>query len=178
MRFTFGALAVMLMLAVPASTQDRAKRPLTIEDYYRVKSVGTPRISPDGQRVTYTISTPIEETNRSATESWLARADGSAQPLRVQYQGQDVTNPRWRDDGRLLFTHQEVTWAVDPARPDGPAVRDEGRNGALSPDGRWIARLQEAPRPAPALRPMTEFQQRHEERFKGNIIDWYPFLQD
>ena len=178
LRIAVSALTLILTLGVPASTQDRAKRPLKIEDYYRVKSVGSPRISPDGQWIAYTISTPIEETNKSTTESWLARADGSAQPVRVQHQGQDVTNPRWRGDGRLLFTHGDVTWALDPAAPGVAAVRDQSPNGTPSPNNRWIARIQEVPRPPAAPKSVTDFQRRHEERFKGNVIDWYPFLQD
>jgi dipeptidyl aminopeptidase/acylaminoacyl peptidase len=171
-------LAMMLMLSLPAAAQQGAKRPLRIEDYYRVKSVGAPRISPDGQWVVYTISAPVEETNKSTTESWLVRADASAQPVRVQHQGQDVTNPRWRADGRLLFTYQDVTWMVDPGPTAGAAVRDELQNGTPSPNGRWIARVQEVARAAPQQPAATEFQRRHEQRFKGNIINWYPFLQD
>ncbi|MBI4520959.1 MAG: S9 family peptidase [Gemmatimonadetes bacterium] len=180
MRRVLLSLGLVLLWCIPASAQVAARRALRIEDYYRVKSVGSPRISPDGQWVTYTVSTPIEQTNGNAVETWLVRTSGAEQPARVRHEGQDVSNPRWRDDGRLLYTHQDVTWTLDPAQPGRPAVREDApeRNGTLSPDGRWLARAQEMPvpqRPAPA---MTEFQRRHEERFQGDQIDWYPFLQD
>ena len=49
-----GALCALALLAflpeVAAATQaPRQGRPLTIEDYYRVKTVGSPEISPDGR---------------------------------------------------------------------------------------------------------------------------------
>jgi dipeptidyl aminopeptidase/acylaminoacyl peptidase len=180
MRRVLLALAPVLLSYIPLSAQEPAKRPLTLDAYYHVKSVGSPRISPDGQWVTYTVSTPIEATNGNTTQSWLVKADGSAQPVVVRHQGADVSNPRWRDDGRLLFTHGETTWAVDPAQPAGPAVRDASAtaDGSLSPDGRWLARAREMPSPARPAPSLTEFERRHEERFKGDEVDWYPFMQD
>jgi len=64
------------------------KRALALEDYYRVRSVGSPDISPNGQWVAYTVSLPIEETNGTETQVWIVRADGSAQPVLVRHEGQ------------------------------------------------------------------------------------------
>ncbi len=163
-----------------ASIAVSQKRPLMLEDYYRVKSVGSPRISPNGQWVTYTVSTPIEETNSDATGSWVVRTTGSAQPVRIQHDGKDVTNPRWADDGRLRFTHENASWLVDPALPAGPAVREQGGEptGTLSPDRRWRARTREMPAPVRTPPTLSPFERRHEERFKGDAFDWYPFRQD
>jgi hypothetical protein len=62
------------------SAQGRALRP---DDYYRMRSVGSARISPDGEWVTYTVSLPIEETNGDETESWVGRTNGSRAPVRI-----------------------------------------------------------------------------------------------
>lgn len=163
-----------------AASESHQKRALTLEDYYRMKSVGSPRISPTGQWITYTVSLPIEETDSSRTESWVVPADGSAPPVRVRHEAQDVSDSRWADDGRLRYTHGEVNWLIDPADLNGPAARDDAEEpeGVRSPDGRWLARTREmpaTPRPPP---PMTEFERRHEERFKGDAFDWYPFRRD
>lgn len=164
----------------PALAQEEVKRPLRLEDFYLVKSVGSLQISPDGRWVTYTTSLPIEETNENATEAWLVRTDGSAPPVHVQHDGREVSDPRWADDGRLRYTFEDVNWVIDPTRPSGPAVRDEtpDRDGTLSPDGEWLARTQEMPAPAQPEPAMTDFERRHEERFKGKAFDWYPFLRD
>jgi dipeptidyl aminopeptidase/acylaminoacyl peptidase len=156
------------------------KRTLAIEDYYRVKSVGSPQISPDGNWVAYTVSMRIEETNGTLTESWIVAADGSAPPAHVQHRGEDVSAPRWGDDNRLRYTYEDETWVLDPARLDGPPVRDDSSEprGTLSPDGRWLARTVELEAPAPAPATLTDFERRHEERFEGSAFDWYPFRRD
>jgi dipeptidyl aminopeptidase/acylaminoacyl peptidase len=186
MRRVLLSLGILILWSAPVAAQvrtaaDTRGRALTLEDYYRVKSVGAPRISPDGQWVAYTISTPVEETNDSRTETYVVRADGSGQPVRIQHNGADVSSPRWSDDGRLRVTQQNVTWVVDPARPTIGATREEGSGenaGIRSPDGRWIARTRPLPAAARPQPTMTEFEQRHESRFKGDAFDWYPFRQD
>ena len=55
-----------------AAQQGRA---LTIEDYYRIKTVGDPQISPNGRWVAYTVSTRVEEDNTNAIETYVVAAD-------------------------------------------------------------------------------------------------------
>jgi len=168
--------------AAPAEAEVAVQgRPLRIEDYYAFDRVGSVGIAPDGAWVTFTVSTPVEETNGNRTRSWVVRADGSAPPVRVRHEGEDVSSPGWLDNGRLSYRHGGQTWAV-PLDADGPVLSPERYqappSGALSPDGRWRARTRSMPmepRPAPA---MNAFEQRHEERFQGEAFDWYPFLRD
>lgn len=155
-------------------------RALQLEDYYRVQSVGSPQISPDGRWVSYTVSLPVEETNRNAVQSWVVSADGRGAPTRLVHAGEDVTSPRWGDDGALRYTFRDTTWVHDPARPSQAPVRDATPTvmGTVSPDGRWTVRTQRVPAtPRPEV-PMTAFQRRHQERFQGADFDWYPFRQD
>jgi dipeptidyl aminopeptidase/acylaminoacyl peptidase len=180
-----GVLVPTTALSVPASAQQAGapagpKRALALEDYYHVRSVGSPEISPDGRWVTYTVSTRVEADNSTATEAWLVAANGSAEPLRVQHADQDVSDPRWGDDSRLRYTFEEATWIRDPARPADPPVPDESPEprGIPSPDGRWLARTQPLAAPMRPTPTMTEFEQRHEQRFQGDAFDWYPFRQD
>ncbi len=174
-------IAAVVWTASAQPTAAGATRPLRAEDYYRMKSVGAPRLSPDGRWVAFTVTQPVEATNSTVTESWLVMTTGAPQPQRVRVQGDDVSNPRWGEDNRLRVSLKDTTWIVDPARMDA-AVREEaaagGETGLLSPDGRWRARVQSVPRattPGPAL---SAFEARHEERFKGDAFDWYPFRQD
>ena len=71
--------AVSFILAVVAASgataQSPSGRPLAIEDYYRVKTVGNPDISPDGKWVAFTVSTRVEATNDNASEVWLVPSD-------------------------------------------------------------------------------------------------------
>ncbi len=181
MRRTLLCLGLSLVGTVSVAVQVFAQgRPLALEDYYRVKSVGDLQISPDAEWVAYTVSVRIEETNETETESWIVRADGSGEPVRVQHTGADVADPEWAEDGRLRFTHQEARWLVDPARSTQLAVRDRSftPEGDVSPDGRWVARTQDMELPKPPEPEMTEFERRHQARFVGEDFDWYPFRRD
>ena len=184
---TAASFTAPVLSQAPAAPASAGRRAVVAEDYYRMKSVGAPRISPDGRFVLYTVSQPVEETNRSLSETWIVNVDGTAVPTRVQHQGQEIANARWSDDGRLRYSAQNATWVLDPSRQGEAASRDTtpaapapAGAGLASPDGKWTARVQplaSAPAAAPA-RPLSDFEKRHEQRFKGEAFDWYPFRQD
>ena len=60
-------LSLSLVLLGSAPLAGQSGRPLALEDYYRANTVGSPRISPTGDWVTYTVSTRIEDTNETET---------------------------------------------------------------------------------------------------------------
>jgi dipeptidyl aminopeptidase/acylaminoacyl peptidase len=156
-------------------------RPLSAEDFYRVRSVGAPRISPDGRWVAFTTALPVETTNGNLTDTWVVPFDRAAPPARVQLEGQSVTGPRWDESSQLMVTMKGETWRVDPARLEAPAVRvpvAPPDGGLKSPDGQWVARVQSMPATPVAEPALSDFERRHETRFKGDAFDWYPFRQD
>src|SRR5262245_34224112 len=121
-----------LLTAVPLAAQ-QSGRALTIEDFYRLKTVGAPEISPDGRWVAFTVSTRIEETNGDKSEVWLVAADGSTPARRVSADGSDASSPQWTPDSRLRFAAEGHGWSVDPTSPDriteGEAIMGGGRGG-------------------------------------------------
>jgi dipeptidyl aminopeptidase/acylaminoacyl peptidase len=182
-------------LAVPAAQKPSSGRPLTIEDYYRVQTIGNASFSPNSKWVTFTVSTRLEEpdANSSVSDAWLVPSDGSAEPRRVQHQGKDITNPSWTDDGWLQYLADGQRWKVDPdaaavpvqvAGATPPAGRGGrgGRGGAASstpsPDGKWEAAAVNKPREDAKPVYATDFEKRHQERFKGVIFDWKDFQRD
>ena len=198
------ALAPTLIAFVPSigGGQRPSGRPLAIEDYYRVKTVGPPDISPDGKWVAYTVSTRVETTNGNTSEVWLAAFDGASQPRQAGTPGEDATGPSWLDDGRLRFSSAGRTIVVDPSAPDHPTEstattslaggragggggrggRGGGRGGSgipmPSPDGKWVAVVRDMPPPKRERVYESDFAKRHEERFKGVEFDWMDFQRD
>ena len=72
------ALVSALSVSVSDAQAPRA-RALTVEDYYRIKTVGAPSISVDARWVAFTVSTRVEETNANTSEVWLVPVDASEQ---------------------------------------------------------------------------------------------------
>ena len=159
----------------PASAQ----HPLAIEDYYRVKTLGAPVMSPDGNSVAFTVSTRIEATNGTTSEVWLVPSDGSAPAHRVSPEGADATGVFWTRDNQLRYrvAGENVTPAGTPG--GGRGGRGGRAGGAVdSPDGKLVATVRDTP---PAKRDRvfeSDFAKRHEERFKGVVIDWLNFVRD
>ena len=176
-------------------------RALTIEDYYRIKSVGDPQISPDGKWVAFTLSTRIEEDNTNAIETFVVPADGSAAPRRITHEGRSVATPRWTDDNLLQYSlnaksrtapcfvggpRRNRAFAPDAAlfkvavdAPNAtPVSATAAPAGALSADGKWRAQARELPRAPAAEVTGTDFEKRHAARFKGRTFDWMRFQSD
>src|SRR5512142_1666760 len=116
--FAFLVSMVLLAIAAPEGRQlPAAGRPLAIEDYYRVQSVGNPSISPDGAWVSFTVATRVEEDNTTRTETWIVAADASVRPWRVLHYGHDVTGARWSDDSAREYAADRQRWRIDPRSP-------------------------------------------------------------
>ena len=47
-----------------------------------------------------------------------------------------------------------------------------------SPDGKWTRETQEKPQPKAEPKYASDFEKRHQERFKGVTFDWKDFQRD
>ena len=168
----------------PAEYAAPSGRALTIEDYYRIASVRAPRISPDGRRVAYSISTPVEEDNSDHTTGWVVATDGASPPVPVTHAGEEVTGLSFTDEGMLRYRAADALWTFDPDDPGATPVRvasgddEPGPAPIPSPDGSWIARLEEVAFPKEEAVFASDFERRHQERFEGVVFDWMYFQRD
>jgi dipeptidyl aminopeptidase/acylaminoacyl peptidase len=125
----------------PAAEQGRAFTPA---DWYRLTTVGSPALSPDGRQVAFTVTTVKEAENRRHTEVWLVSADGG-EPRRLTSPTVTSTNPRWSPDGRTLYftsTRQGArgtTWAIRMDQPGEAFQPERVPMGSMPADHRfWI----------------------------------------
>lgn len=142
MRSIVRVLVFFALLAAPAAAQE-AKRGFEPADWYRLKTVGSPAISPDGRFVAFTVTTVKESENERHTEVWMVATDGSSEPVRLTTPAFSATNPRWSPDGTHLYFNSQrpggkgSTWALrldqpyqgeafqpDPAPPNGSEPED------------------------------------------------------
>lgn len=194
-------LALVLMTSLAFAQPAPKGRALTVEDYYRIRTVGDPHISPNGKWVAFTVATKIEDDNTTALETYVVPSDGSAQPRKIQHEGKDVAQPSWTDDNMLQYALKARVPSGIFLGPGGPA-KENGQNGAdalwkvrvdapnavpvqakaqapgvVSVDGKWIAQAKDKPREK-AVMNATDFEKRHMDRFKGRQFDWMRFQQD
>lgn len=119
-------------------------RALRIDDVYRFEIPCDPSLSPDGERVAYTLTTQDAERDCAVTSIWEVR--GTDGPARRLTRGPSDAAPRWSPDGtRLAFLRAgqlhllpadggEAAPLTTPARcPAGAGVP------VWSPDGSRIA---------------------------------------
>ena len=106
-RILFAAILLSLCvvpLAVaqaPEKAAPPAPRNLTIDDYFQIKRIGDPQISPDGKWVAYVVTSIILKTDKSERQIWVVpTAGGEAIPMTTK--GVNSSRPRWSPDGKFL----------------------------------------------------------------------------
>ncbi|RMG77787.1 MAG: S9 family peptidase, partial [Chloroflexi bacterium] len=88
------------------------KRPIQVDDLYKIVKIEDPQVSPDGQWVAFVKVTLDKLENNYKRYIWLAAVDGS-QVYQLTRGGKDTT-PRWSPDGNTL--------AFVSARGDKPQI--------------------------------------------------------
>jgi len=133
---------LLVSAAMPLAGQER--RTLEISDLFRLKSVGSPALSPDGRWVAYTVATTDEKAGRRVTRIWMTALDGSA-TLPMTAPGGSASDPAFSPDGRYLTFLAErgdsastQVWALDRRGGEAQALTEvkQGVSAyAWSPDG-------------------------------------------
>ncbi len=152
-------LVVLLSLAAPVAAQQSSTgggRAFTPEDWYKVTTVSSPAISPDGGRVAFTVTTIDEAANARHSEIWMVSSSGG-EPIRLTSPGTESSSPRWSDDGAYLFFTsrrdggQGSTWVLkmDGTRMGEAFQMEEGQRGSEPADGSFVVWTEEAPGTSP-----------------------------
>ena len=90
--------------------------------------VSDPQISPDGEYILYNVSYTSVEENRSCSNLYICRTDGSSRQ-QLTASGESIGNARWCGGGRkLLYLRNGQLWSAD--------IRHTSRNG-------WVLRREE-----------------------------------
>ncbi len=139
-----------------SAARPKGPRAMTIGDWYRVVSVSSPAVSPDGKRVAMTVTRTIESENRRHSEVWVVNTAGG-EPQRWTSPNTESSNPRWSPDGTyLFFTSTRTggkgnTWAIRLDQPSGEAVQvPEYPTGSMPLDGSFAV-FAVAASPAPQV---------------------------
>jgi dipeptidyl aminopeptidase/acylaminoacyl peptidase len=102
-RLGLSVLSLAIATIVPMMAQAAVKpHPMTLNDVFRVKDVGSPKVSPDGDWVLYTVTTTDLKKDEHATTLWKVSWDGKRDvQLTYGYNG-GVSAPSWSPDGKYI----------------------------------------------------------------------------
>src|ERR671938_318044 len=130
-RVTMAASVLPFCAAVAQTAQPaRSARAFTPTDWYKLTTLSSPAISPDGSRIAFTVQTINERENKYHREVWVVPASGG-DPVRYTSPSAESSNPRWSPDGKYLFFTSNrpggkgTTWALRMDAPGGEAFQLE-----------------------------------------------------
>jgi dipeptidyl aminopeptidase/acylaminoacyl peptidase len=99
--FRLSVLSTVLVLAPLAFAQQSAPRAITIDDYFQIRAVSDPQLSPDAKWVTYTVKTALLKEDKNEERIWMIPAAGGA-PLALTAEHASSSHARWSPDGKFV----------------------------------------------------------------------------
>ena len=80
----------------------QTKRPLSLDDLTKLRTVGSPQVSPDGLWIAYTVGTVDAEKDRRDSDLWMIGWNGENRVRLTSLPDSSESKPAWSPDGRYL----------------------------------------------------------------------------
>ncbi len=149
-------LAVFLFsLAFVYAQSPVTKRNLKPSDVYRLQNLSDPQISPDGNWVSYTLSSVDSVKNKRNADIWMVSWDGK-ESIQLTHSPDGESQGRWSPDGKYFsfvssrngLTSSQI-WLMDRRGGEAKQLTDLKKGDltdyAWSPDGKKIALVIKSP---------------------------------
>ncbi len=125
MRFFFKIIIIVLVTMTPLLS---GNNPINFEDFFSVNRLGTPVVSPDGQKIAFTVKKANINDNNYTTLIWLTDSDGN-NLKQVTTHSSDSLNPVFSLDGKSLYflssrSGSGQIWKISLAGGDAQQVSD------------------------------------------------------
>ena len=176
-------------LALPAlASAQSSKRPYSLDDIARLKSVSDPQVSPEGKWVAYVVGSSDVEKDKRDSDVWMVSWDGS-ETIQLTSSKDSESRPRWSPDGKYLaFTASRgdedekkkgaQVWLLNRSGGEAQKVTDL-RGGVTdfewSPDSSRLVLVANDPDPADEAEKMEGWKRKTKPPI---VVDRYAFKRD
>ena len=148
------SLLLFSLFVAAHSFAQTTKRPIDPRDVYRLTTVSDPKVSPDGNWVSYVLSSVDSAKNKRNSDVWMMSWDGQ-QSVQLTNSPDGESQARWSPDGKYLSfvssrngaTNSQI-WLLDRRGGEGKlltALKGDLKDYAWSPDGKQIVLAMKTP---------------------------------
>src|SRR2546425_7342431 len=88
-------IVIGLLALAPGPGFADERRFISLDDIPRFRSVGDPRVSPDGNWVAYTVTTQDLKADRKQSDLWMTSWDGATTLRLTTTAKESESSPRW-----------------------------------------------------------------------------------
>lgn len=139
-------LLLSLMVFLSVGNMMAQKKPFTIADLYKIQYVGSPVVSPNGNRIAFTVSNYNMKKGESKTNIYIMDADGKNRE-NITNNDKGNYNPMWASDGKTMYyvstdsgIPQVYRYSFASGKPQKVTDFSMGVDApVLSPDNKLIA---------------------------------------
>lgn len=106
-------IPVILLIVISLPLFAQSKRALTVEDLWNMKRIGSFDLSPDGERIAFTVTEYAMEKNSGDTDIYLMNSD-SSNVRALKNSDKSETQPKFTPNGEyLIFARDNQIWRCD-----------------------------------------------------------------
>lgn len=101
LRMLMAGILIFVGAGVWAQVAAGQQRKITIDDYFAIREVHDPQVSPDGKWIAYTVKTAVLKTDKNMERIWMVPAAGG-EAVALTAEKASSSHARWSPDGKWI----------------------------------------------------------------------------